>query len=134
MSSCHSIPDNAVADPDYCDTLTAIPGPRVTLGTFLKVPLGDAGAAFASAFCGSEAIARILTAYNNILFKAGLIGHPFVITRSKVESAIKADGLKRVAKLAHLVLSGSIIHIVKSHYSICNLYYKSSNKYFNITS
>ena len=106
MSSCHSIPDNIVADPDYSDKFAAIPGPRVTLATFLKVPLGDAGAAFASAPCGSEAIARILTAYNSILFKAGLLEQPFVITRSKVESAIKVDGLKRVAQLAWLILSG----------------------------
>ena len=70
MSSCHSIPDDPVADPDFRPTSSDANSkkPTGTLSSFLKLPLDKIGAELARSAAGSEDIARISTNVGNLVY------------------------------------------------------------------
>ena len=109
MSSCHSIPDNTAADPDFrpTDSEANAKKPSVTVSSYLKLPLEKMGAELARSAAGSEDNARIMTNVANLVYDAvGANGPRPVITRSMIERAIRKDGIERVLALAKLNMRG----------------------------
>ena len=106
MSSCQSVPDNPQLDPDYQSSEEAVK-PKVTVSSYLKLPLEKMGAELARSAAGSEDNARVMTHVANLVFDAvGAEGPRPVITRSMIESAIMKDGIERVLSLAKLNMRG----------------------------
>ena len=105
MSSCQSTADNTQLDPDYIAD-----EPKVTVSSFLKLPLEKMGAELARSAAGSEDNARIITLAANITYdKVGATGPRPVVTRSMVEEAIRKDGDERVLSLANLNMRGKLL-------------------------
>ena len=109
MSSCHSIPDDTVADPTFrpTDSDANTKKPTVTVSSYLKLPLEKIGAELARSAAGSEDIARISTNVANLAYDAlNATGPRPVVTRSMVERAIRQDGIERVLALSELNMRG----------------------------
>ena len=105
MSSCQSIPDDPQRDPDY--SVDQKPKAKVTVSSYLKLPLEKMGAELARSAAGSEDNARVMTNVANLVYDAlNADGPRPVITRSMIERAIRQDGIDRVLSLAKLNMRG----------------------------
>lgn len=106
MSSCHSIPDNTVADPDFRppEREANTKKPSVTVKS---LPLEKMAAELARSGAGSEDNARICTNMANICYEEWeRTGPRPVITRSMIERVIRQDGIERVLALEKLNMRG----------------------------
>ena len=73
---------------------------RVTLSTYLPCKLDELAAELERDSAGMESQSRTITAFCGALHKKGILEKKYVIPRSRLESLVKRDGMKRIQNLA----------------------------------
>lgn len=101
---------NFIPDIDQNTTQDAIgPIPDEGIPTkrpYNKIPFVNCGPLLAKLQSGSEDLAKLLTAFCDDLYEDGHLAETLTITRSKIESAIRKDGEKRMRALSKKWVQG----------------------------
>ena len=99
-SSQHTVIDPRDAnDPDYVPESSETP--KVNVSTYLNINLDKLAPELERDGGGIESNARKFTKFMGILHEEGVVEQKYVIPRSKLESAIKRNGKRKLEELAN---------------------------------